>query len=67
MRISPGEFDALLARGDFPNGERNILERVKEGWVKFEKAALEGFDGNGAVQPSMAVMTWARWMISCRH
>lgn len=48
-------IDALLARGDFPNGERNILERVKEGWVKFEKLSKDSTE-MGAVQPSMAVM-----------
>mgnify|MGYP001296161781 CR=1 FL=1 len=48
-------IDELLARRDFPNGERKTLARVKKGWVKFEKLSKDSTE-MGAVQPSMAVM-----------
>jgi len=48
-------IDALLASQDFPNSERKTLERVRDGWRKFEKLSKDSTE-MGAVQPSMAVM-----------
>lgn len=48
-------IDALLARKDFPDRDRKVLARVKEGWRKFEKLSKDSAE-MGAVQPSMAVM-----------
>ena len=48
-------IDAILARKDFPDGERKTLEKVRDGWRKFGKLVKDSTE-MGAVQASMAVM-----------
>jgi methyl-accepting chemotaxis protein len=50
-----GLIDALLSRPDFPDDQRKLLVKVKDGWRKFEKLSKDSIE-MGAVQPSMAVM-----------
>jgi methyl-accepting chemotaxis protein len=48
-------IDTLLARGDLPEHERQLLEKVRDGWRNFGKLSKDAME-LGAVQPSMAVM-----------
>jgi methyl-accepting chemotaxis protein len=48
-------IDTLLAHGNLPEHERELLEKVRDGWRKFGKLSKDAIE-MGAVQPSMAVM-----------
>jgi methyl-accepting chemotaxis protein len=48
-------IDTLLAHGELPEHERQLLEKVRDGWRKFGKLSKDAIE-MGAVQPSMAVM-----------
>ncbi len=48
-------IDTLLAHGELPEHESKLLEKVRDGWLKFGKLSKDAME-MGAVQPSMAVM-----------
>jgi methyl-accepting chemotaxis protein len=48
-------IDTLLARGNLPEHEQELLQKVRDGWRKFGKLSKDAME-MGAVQPSMAVM-----------